>query len=80
MIGLFAKMFGNRERVVEIAPADESGSAYEVRSQEDGAPARTTRADEATPEGFVERVPSEGGDVLYVPFLEMLRRAVRRKP
>lgn len=71
-------MFGSKERVEEIAPT-EGDTGYEIRSREPQAPGRVTSAEDMAPEGFVEKVKTEGGDVYYVPFLEALRSALKRR-
>lgn len=78
MIGVFAKMFSNRERVEEIAPM-EGEVGYEIRARAPEDVGRITQGSDAPPENFVEKLPSEGGDVYYVPFLEALRNVLKRK-
>jgi len=79
VIGVFAKMFGHKERIEEVSVREGEAGGYEVRSSGPEDLNRITVAEESVPEHFVEKVPSEGGSVLFVPFLEALRRSLKRR-
>lgn len=77
MIGAFARKFGGGKRVHEIVDGDE---AHAVTQEPGGLLDRNDMQDNL-PENFVERVPTEGGVVVAVPLLDMMRtwaRKVRR--
>lgn len=73
MIGAFARMLGTRDRVLTFEQTGDH--AYSVRSREDAANANEAR--DQPPEQFVERIPHEGGDVVFAPILETLRAVLR---
>ena len=79
MIGAFARMLGNRDRVLTCEQTGDH--QWAVRTRGDAAQANEGR--DQPPEQFVERIPHEGGDVVFAPILETLRavlRSGRRKP
>ncbi|HVL49040.1 MAG TPA: hypothetical protein VM889_10825 [Candidatus Thermoplasmatota archaeon] len=78
MIGAFAKMLGDRDRVLEVA-AEENGSQVKLTSRGDGT-GQVTSVSDAPPAAFVEKMAYDGGDVYVVPFLEAFRSWLRRKP
>lgn len=73
MIGAFARMIGQRDRVLTFEQTGDH--AYAVRT--DDAAATPSEARDQPPEGFVERIPHEGGDVFFAPILEALRNVLR---
>lgn len=76
MIGAFARMLGQRDRVLTCEQTGDN--AYTVRKQ--GDPAEPTESRDHPPEQFVERIPHEGGDVVFAPILETLRAVLRGRP
>ena len=78
MIGAFARKLGARERLLAVETTEEP-HGYATRAHEPGGVAPRKEARDAPPEGFVERVQDEGGDVYMVPMLEALRDWVRRR-
>lgn len=75
MIGVFAKMFGPRERVTEIAEAD---GGLQVKARADAGVETASVAADAPPEAFVEKMEYEGGNVYVIPFMEAFRAWVKR--
>lgn len=75
MIGAFARMLRPKDHVEAVEGSPEAGWA--VRSRE-GQQLPETR--DAPPEGFVQRVSDEGGDVYLSPVVEAFRQMFRRKP
>lgn len=73
MIGAFARMLGNRDRVLTYEQTGDH--AWAVRTRDDAATASESR--DQPPEQFVERIPHEGGDVVFAPILETLRAVLR---
>lgn len=73
MIGAFARMLGNRDRVLTFEQTGDH--AYAVRTRGDAAVSSESR--DQPPERFVERIPHEGGDVVFAPILETLRAVLR---
>ena len=73
MIGAFARMLGTRDRVLTCEQTGDH--AWSVRSRDDAG--RANEAGDQPPEGFVERIPHEGGDVVFAPILETLREVLR---
>lgn len=77
MIGAFARMLGNRERLLAVEETENHGYATRARTPS-GVEDRREGTD-SPPERFVEKVSDEGGDVYLVPFLDHLREWVRRR-
>lgn len=77
MIGAFARMLGNRERLLAVEETEDQGYATRARAPS-GLEARREARD-APPEAFVQRVSDEGGDVYVIPFVEALREWVRKR-
>ena len=78
MIGAFARMLGARERLLTVEPTEDQ-QGYATRAQTPGHAPTRREARDAPPEGFVAKIPDEGGDVYMVPLLEALRDWVRRQ-
>lgn len=75
MIGAFARMLGSQDRV--LACEQTGDHAYAVRTS--GAADQTRESRDQPPEGFVERIAHEGGDVFFAPLLETLRNILRAR-
>lgn len=73
MIGAFARMLGNRDRVLTFEQT--ADNAYSVRTRDEAA--TTSESRDQPPEQFVERIPHEGGDVVFAPILETLRAVLK---
>jgi hypothetical protein len=78
MIGAFARMLGARERLLAVEPTEDQ-QGYATSAQAPGGVPTRREARDAPPEGFVEKVTDDGGDVYMVPMLEALRDWVRRR-
>jgi hypothetical protein len=74
MIGAFARILGSRERIVSCEQT--ADHAYAVKTRGPAGDVSAESAD-APPERFVERIPHEGGDVIFAPMLETLRAILR---
>lgn len=72
MIGAFARMIGQRQRVLSV---DET---YGVKAQTAGGIADHAAPTDAPPERFVAKVSDEGGDVYLSPMVESLRAWLRK--
>lgn len=77
MIGAFARMLRTRERVLAVEETE--GQGYAVKAGGPGAFEELAGRPDAPPEGFVEKVPHEGGDVYIAPMLEAMRSWMRRR-
>lgn len=77
MIGAFARMLGSRERILSVEE-NERGYALKARDDHGGDSVRDAR--DTPPEGFVEKISDEGGDVYMSPIVEAWRHIFRRKP
>lgn len=77
MIGAFARLLGNRERVLVCEQTGEH--AYSVKSRGDEGD-KAAEASDGPPDGFVEKFQYDGGDVFFAPVLETLRAVLRGKP
>jgi hypothetical protein len=75
MIGAFARMLGNRERIVSCEQTADHAWSVSSRGPEGDAQAQ---GHDGPPERFVERFPHEGGDVFLAPMLDTLRAVLRR--
>lgn len=77
MIGAFARMLGNRERLLAVEETEDQG--YATRAHAPGGLEARRESRDAPPEAFVQRVSDEGGDVYVIPFVEALREWVKRR-
>jgi hypothetical protein len=75
MIGAFARKLGTKDRVLSYEETGEHKYALKTRS--DAGEDKQAETHDAPPEGFVERIPHEGGDVFLAPVLETLRSVLR---
>lgn len=71
MIGAFARMLGKGNRVLNV---EETSEGYRVRALDASA---ANEGKDGPPEGFVEKIPHEGGDVFLAPIVEALRNVLR---
>ncbi len=69
-------MFGNRDRIEEVAVTDDG---YEVITRRPQTADVESVKDDSPPEHFVEPIEQDGGTVYAIPFMEALREALRRK-
>lgn len=76
MIGAFARMIGNRQRVLSVEETEENGYAVQATGDDYHA---TSQEGDQPPEAFVQRFRHEGGDVWVAPMVEMLRELLRRR-
>lgn len=74
MIGAFARKFNAGARVHQV----DEGPEPAVTTQEAGKLDETTSLQEPLPQQFVERVPTEAGDVVATPFLDRMRTWAKR--
>lgn len=75
MIGAFARMLGSQDRV--LACEQTGDNAYTLRTS--AASNEPTESRDHPPEGFVEKIAHEGGDVFFAPLLETLRNVLRSR-
>ena len=74
MLGAFARKLTSRDRVLSYEETGEH--KYAMRTHNEGG-VHHAETHDAPPEGFVERIPHEGGDVFIAPMLEALRNVLR---
>lgn len=77
MIGAFARLLGNRERVLVCEQTGEHAYSVKSRSDEGDKAAETS---DGPPDRFVEKFQYDGGDVFFAPVLETLRAVLRGRP
>lgn len=77
LIGAFARMLRTRDRVLSVEETE--GNGYAVKATGAGRFAEHPAAADSPPEGFVEKLPHEGGDVYVAPMLEAMRAWMRRR-
>lgn len=70
-------MLGSRERILSV---EENERGYSLKARDPHGADTTRDGRDAPPEGFVEKISDEGGDVYMSPIVEALRNLFRRKP
>ncbi|MHB8604916.1 MAG: hypothetical protein ACYDCK_06630 [Thermoplasmatota archaeon] len=77
MIASFARMFGNRDRVVSVAPVTGAPTDLEVFAGEGTAASANPKGvvgSDQPPAAFVEKMAYDGGDVYVIPFVEAFKK------
>lgn len=77
MIGAFARMLRTRNRILSVDETE--GQGYAIKATGPCNYAEHAVAADSPPEGFVEKLPHEGGDVYIAPMLEAMRTWMRRR-
>lgn len=70
-------MLRTRDRVLSVEETE--GNGYAVKAAGAGEFAEHAAVGDSPPEGFVEKLPHEGGDVYIAPMLEAMRSWMRRR-